>query len=91
MDTRPGVFATEKSHSMELAGNMAVNLVPPLLARWLWPKFSETFTQFGFGDLSSRPAGNGNGSWVLEVGAAPITQPVNPVTTQVFPSIGFSS
>jgi hypothetical protein len=80
---------------MELTGSMAVISVLPLLARWLCPKFSETFRQIGFGNLSSRLAGNGNGngngSWVLEVGAASITQPVNPVTTQVFPSIGFSS
>jgi hypothetical protein len=67
---------------MELVGSMAVILVPPLLARWLWPKFSEALTQFGFGDLSSRLAGNGG--WVLEVGAASITQPVNPFTTLVF-------
>ena len=82
MDTRPGFFATAKSHSMELSGNMAVISVLPLLARWLCPKFSETFTQFGFGDLSSRLAGNCG--WVLVVGAASIAQPVNPFMTLLF-------
>lgn len=61
---------------------MAVILVLPLLARWLWPKFSEALTQFGFGDPSSRLAGNGG--WALEVGVASITQPVNPFTPLVF-------
>jgi hypothetical protein len=71
MDTRRGVIATAKSHSMELAGNVVVILVPPLLARWLWPKFSEAFTQFGFGDLGSRLAGNGGWTDIgWEVGSA---------------------
>ncbi len=59
MDTRPGVLATAKVHSRELAANLAVILVVPLLARWLWPRFGEAFTQFGFGDLFSMLAGNG--------------------------------
>ncbi|MDA9017429.1 hypothetical protein N9D40_02115 [bacterium] len=82
MDTRPGVFATEKSRSMELVGNMAVNLVLPLLARWSWPKFSAAFTQLGSGDLSPRLAGDGG--WVLVVGAASIAQPMNPFITLLF-------
>ena len=61
---------------------MAVNLVLPLLARWSWPKFSEALTQFGFGDLSPRLAGNGG--WLLVVGAASIAQPVNPFITLLF-------
>ena len=77
MDTRPGVFVT-------------VILVLPLLARWLWLKFSEALTQFGFGDPSPRLAGNGNGNghghggWVLVVRAASIAQPVNPFMTLLF-------
>ena len=82
MDTRPGVFATAKSHPMELAGSVAVILMLPLLARWLWLKFSEEFTQFGFGDLIFRLAGNGG--WVLVVGAASSTQPVNSFTSLMF-------
>ena len=71
MDTRPGVFVT-------------VILVLPLLARWLWLKFSEALTQFGFGDPSPRLAGNGHGGWVLVVRAASIAQPVNPFMTLLF-------
>ena len=63
---------------------MAVISVLPLLARWLCPKFSETFTQFGFGDPSPRLAGNGHGGWVLVVRAASIAQPVNPFMTLLF-------
>jgi len=59
MDTRPGVLATARVHSRELAANLTVILVVPLIARWLWPRFSEAFTQFGFGDLFSMLAGNG--------------------------------
>ena len=61
---------------------MAVISVLPLLARWLCPKFSETFTQFDFGDLTSRLAGNGG--WVLEVGVASIITPVNPATALLY-------
>ena len=65
---------------------MTVILVLPLLARWLWLKFSEALTQFGFGDPSPRLAGNGNGhgGWVPVVRAASIAQPVNPFMTLLF-------
>ncbi len=71
MDTRQGVLATARVHSRELSANLAVILVVPLLARWLWPKFGEAFTQFGFGDLISMLAGNGGWTDIgWEVGSA---------------------
>jgi hypothetical protein len=48
-----------KRHSRELGVVLAVIVIVPLLARVLWSRFSEAFTQFGFGDLGSMLAGNG--------------------------------
>lgn len=59
MDTQLGVLATARVHARELLASLAVIAVVPLLARAAWPKFSEAFTQFGFGDLMSMLAGNG--------------------------------
>lgn len=59
MDTQQGVIATARVHSRELLGNLAVFIIVPLIARLLWSRFSEAFTQFGFGDLASMLAGNG--------------------------------
>jgi hypothetical protein len=59
MDAQLGVIATARVHVKELLANLAVIALVPLLARILWPKFSEAFTQFGFGDLVSMLAGNG--------------------------------
>lgn len=48
-----------RKHFRELAAIFAVIVAVPLLFRALWPRFSEAFTQFGFGDLGSMLAGNG--------------------------------
>ena len=48
-----------KRHGRELGVVFAVIVIVPLLARVLWSRFSEAFTQFGFGDLGSMLAGNG--------------------------------
>lgn len=48
-----------KRHSRELGVVLAVIVIVPLLVRVLWSRFSEAFTQFGFGDLGSMLAGNG--------------------------------
>jgi len=48
-----------RRHARELLSVLAVILVVPLLARVLWSRFSDAFSQFGFGDLGSMLAGNG--------------------------------
>jgi len=48
-----------RRHARELLVVVAVILVVPLLARLLWSRFAEAFSQFGFGDLGSMLAGNG--------------------------------
>ncbi len=48
-----------RRHSRELLVVLGTIVAIPLLARLLWSRFSEAFTQFGFGDLGSMLAGNG--------------------------------
>lgn len=48
-----------RRHSRELLAVVAVILIVPFVARLLWSRFAEAFSQFGFGDVVSMLAGNG--------------------------------
>lgn len=53
------IGADIRRHRRELAVVLGVIVVVPLIFRALWSHFSESFIQFGFGDLASMLAGNG--------------------------------
>ena len=48
-----------RRHARELGVVLALIVLVPFVARVLWSRFSEAFTQFGFGELGSMLAGNG--------------------------------
>ena len=48
-----------RRHSRELIANLLAIALIPFIARALWPRFSEAFTTFGFGDVVGKLAGLG--------------------------------
>jgi hypothetical protein len=48
-----------RKNGTEMVSNIAVILVLPLMARWLWSQYSDAIRQFGLGELMSRLAGEG--------------------------------
>ncbi len=56
---RTGLRGFWSRYAVEISANLAVILIVPLIARWLWSRFPEAISQFGFGELVSMLAGNG--------------------------------
>lgn len=48
-----------RRHATEILINVAVILIVPAVAAWLWQRYSEAMYQFGVGNLMSMLAGNG--------------------------------
>lgn len=48
-----------RRHATEIVLNLAAILIVPVIAAWLWERYSEAMYQFGVGNIMSMLAGNG--------------------------------